>query len=67
MSPPENPHTPPLGVTVRQLVIKPIFGALEPREKLYAHYLARAWKQDYHAASLPRKPGHLRLHHGRLS
>ncbi|GES66670.1 hypothetical protein ATETN484_0016021700 [Aspergillus terreus] len=42
MSPPENPYTPSLGVTVHQLVIKAIFDALEPREKLYAHYLARA-------------------------
>lgn len=38
----ENSHTPPSGATVHQLVVKPIFDALEPREKLYAHYLARA-------------------------
>ncbi|KAJ5725022.1 uncharacterized protein N7483_006379 [Penicillium malachiteum] len=44
MSPTESPmcNTPPLGGTVHQLVIKAVFEALEPREKLYAHYLARA-------------------------
>jgi dipeptidyl-peptidase-3 len=38
----KSSYTPPLGVTVHQLAIKPIFDALEPREKLYVHYLARA-------------------------
>ena len=42
MSPTESSHTPPPGATIHQLVIKPIFDALEPREKFYAHYLARA-------------------------
>ncbi|OOQ86712.1 dipeptidyl peptidase III [Penicillium brasilianum] len=42
MSSTKSSYAPPLGVTVHQLAIKPIFDALEPREKLYAHYLARA-------------------------
>ncbi|KAM3477702.1 hypothetical protein MY5147_002552 [Beauveria neobassiana] len=35
-------HAPALGATVHQLLIKPIFDLLEPREKLYAHHMARA-------------------------
>jgi dipeptidyl-peptidase-3 len=42
MSPTESSHTPPPGATIYQLVIKPIFDALELREKFHAHYLARA-------------------------
>ncbi|PGH27211.1 hypothetical protein AJ80_01168 [Polytolypa hystricis UAMH7299] len=38
MSPTETPHPP----AIHQLVIKPIFDALEPREKFYARYFARA-------------------------
>ncbi|MCJ1470681.1 hypothetical protein MMC07_009328 [Pseudocyphellaria aurata] len=38
----ESSYTPPLGATIYQLRIKPIFDALEEREKFYAHYLARA-------------------------
>jgi dipeptidyl-peptidase III len=34
--------TPARGATVHQLLIKPIFDALEPREKLYAQHMARA-------------------------
>ncbi|KAK4060263.1 uncharacterized protein Triagg1_10813 [Trichoderma aggressivum f. europaeum] len=42
MSSPESPHTPPVGATIHQLEIKTIFDALDDRDKLYAHYLARA-------------------------
>ncbi|KAL9022907.1 MAG: hypothetical protein Q9180_008499 [Flavoplaca navasiana] len=42
MSLSESSHIPPLGATIHQLKIKPIFDALENREKFYAHYLARA-------------------------
>ncbi|RLL98895.1 hypothetical protein CFD26_101402 [Aspergillus turcosus] len=42
MSLSKSTHSPSLGATINQLVIKPIFDALEPREKFYAHYLARA-------------------------
>ncbi|KAI4133218.1 MAG: hypothetical protein LQ347_002250, partial [Umbilicaria vellea] len=42
MSLSESSHTPPLGAKIYQLKIKPIFDALEKREKFYAHYLARA-------------------------
>ncbi|ATY66560.1 dipeptidyl peptidase III [Cordyceps militaris] len=35
-------YTPVPGATVHQLLIKPIFDALEPREKLYAHHMAQA-------------------------
>jgi len=42
MSPTKSSHVPPLGAMIHQLQIKPIFDALDPREKLYAHYLARA-------------------------
>lgn len=42
MSLPDSSHTPPFGATIHQLKIKPIFDALEKREKFYAHYLARA-------------------------
>jgi len=42
MSPSKSSHSPPLGATIHQLKIKPIFDALEKREKYYAHYLARA-------------------------
>ncbi|KAM7195973.1 Peptidase family M49 domain containing protein [Rhypophila sp. PSN 637] len=35
-------HIPPTGAVVHQLQIKPIFEALEPNEKLYAHHMARA-------------------------
>ncbi|GMF68009.1 unnamed protein product [Aspergillus oryzae] len=38
----EHPYTPPTGAPIHQLVVKPIFDALEPREKLYAQYLAKA-------------------------
>lgn len=38
-------YTPIPGATVHQLLIKPIFDALEPREKLYAHHMAQAaWR-----------------------
>ena len=42
MSPSGKSYTPPTGATIHQLVIKPVFDALEPREKFYEHYLARA-------------------------
>ena len=42
MSLSESPHSPSLGATVHQLNIKPIFDALEKREKIYAHHFARA-------------------------
>lgn len=42
MSPSESSYIPPLGATIHQLNIKPIFDALEKRDKFYAHYLARA-------------------------
>jgi dipeptidyl-peptidase-3 len=42
MSPTESSHTPSPGATVYQLVVGPVFHRLEPREKLYAHHLARA-------------------------
>ncbi|RHZ51299.1 hypothetical protein CDV55_101253 [Aspergillus turcosus] len=42
MSLSKSTHSPSLGAAINQLVIKPIFDALEPREKFYAHYLARA-------------------------
>ncbi|UKZ47253.1 hypothetical protein TrVGV298_001470 [Trichoderma virens] len=42
MSPSESSHTPPLGATIHQLKIKTVFDSLNKREKLYAHYLARA-------------------------
>ena len=42
MTPPQTPHAPLPGATIHQLHIKPIFDALLPREKLYAHHLARA-------------------------
>ncbi|KAJ8059299.1 hypothetical protein OCU04_012263 [Sclerotinia nivalis] len=42
MSSKENGYKPPPGAIIHQLVIKPVFDSLEPREKLYAHYLARA-------------------------
>nr|POE54250.1 putative dipeptidyl peptidase 3 [Quercus suber] len=35
-------YHPRVGATVHQLRVKPVFDALTPREKLYAHYLARA-------------------------
>jgi dipeptidyl-peptidase-3 len=35
-------YNPPLGGTIHQLGIKPIFDRLPVREKLYAHHLARA-------------------------
>lgn len=35
-------HTPPTGTVVHQLVVKPIFDALELKDKLYAHHMARA-------------------------
>ncbi|KAK3389922.1 dipeptidyl peptidase III [Podospora didyma] len=35
-------HTPTLCGVVHQLVVKPVFDAPEPREKLYAHFMARA-------------------------
>ncbi|KAL3460231.1 peptidase family M49-domain-containing protein [Aspergillus heterothallicus] len=35
-------YVPSPGSIINQLVIKPIFDALEPLEKLYAHHLARA-------------------------
>jgi hypothetical protein len=35
-------RVPPTGAVIHQLVVKPVFDALPPREKLYAHYLARA-------------------------
>ncbi|PON21540.1 dipeptidyl-peptidase 3 [Trichoderma gamsii] len=38
----ESSHTPPPGATIHQLKIKAIFDALSERDKLYAHYLARA-------------------------
>lgn len=42
MSSPKSSCSPAPGTNVHQLVVKPVFDALEPREKLYAHYLARA-------------------------
>ena len=42
MSSSERSYTPPLGATIHQLKIKPIFDALAQREKLYAHHLSRA-------------------------
>ncbi|KAI1830109.1 hypothetical protein DTO013E5_7643 [Penicillium roqueforti] len=42
MSVPQSSFTPPPGTPIHQLAIKPIFDALEPREKFYAHYCARA-------------------------
>jgi dipeptidyl-peptidase-3 len=42
MAPTESSHSPFPSTTINQLVVKPIFDALEPREKLFAHYLARA-------------------------
>ncbi|PKK46044.1 hypothetical protein CI102_9975 [Trichoderma harzianum] len=42
MSSAESSHTPPLGATIHQLKIKTIFDALDERDKLYAHHLARA-------------------------
>ncbi|KAL6695360.1 peptidase family M49 domain-containing protein [Trichoderma pleuroticola] len=42
MSSAESSHTPPLGATIHQLKIKTIFDALNDRDKLYAHHLARA-------------------------
>jgi dipeptidyl-peptidase-3 len=42
MSSSERPFTPPIGATIHQLKVKPVFDALSEREKLYAHYLARA-------------------------
>ncbi len=42
MSSAESSHTPPLGATIHQLKVKTIFDALDKRDKLYAHYLARA-------------------------
>jgi dipeptidyl-peptidase-3 len=35
-------YSPPLGGTIHQLEIKPIFDRLPVREKLYAHHLAQA-------------------------
>ncbi|PMB73148.1 putative dipeptidyl peptidase 3 [Beauveria bassiana] len=35
-------YAPALGATVHQMLIKPSFDLLEPREKLYAHHMARA-------------------------
>ncbi|KAM3507740.1 hypothetical protein MY11210_007020 [Beauveria gryllotalpidicola] len=35
-------YAPAVGATVHQLLIKPMFDTLEPREKLYAHHMARA-------------------------
>ncbi|KAM3546936.1 hypothetical protein ARSEF1564_000249 [Beauveria bassiana] len=35
-------HAPALGAIVHQMLIKPSFDLLEPREKLYAHHMARA-------------------------
>ncbi|KAH8695781.1 dipeptidyl peptidase III [Phaeosphaeriaceae sp. PMI808] len=46
MSPTGSSHVPPGGAAIHQLQIKPIFDALEPREKLYAHFLARAAWHD---------------------
>ncbi|KAM4056900.1 peptidase family M49 domain-containing protein [Hirsutella rhossiliensis] len=42
MSRTESSHAPPTGAVVHQLVVKPVFDALEPREKRYAHHMARA-------------------------
>ncbi|KAL6822020.1 peptidase family M49 domain-containing protein [Trichoderma sp. SZMC 28015] len=42
MSSAESSHTPPLGATIHQLKVKTIFDALDERDKLYAHHLARA-------------------------
>ncbi|KAL7929496.1 peptidase family M49 domain-containing protein [Trichoderma chlorosporum] len=42
MSSSKSSHTPTLGATIHQLKIKTIFDTLSEREKLYAHYLARA-------------------------
>jgi dipeptidyl-peptidase-3 len=42
MSRTESSHAPPAGAVVHQLVVKPVFDALEPREKRYAHHMARA-------------------------
>lgn len=42
MSSAESSHIPPLGATIHQLKIKTIFDALDERDKLYAHHLARA-------------------------
>ncbi|KAM3443597.1 hypothetical protein MY4824_000483 [Beauveria thailandica] len=41
MAPPTS-HAPALGATVHQMLIKPMFDTLEPREKMYAHHMARA-------------------------
>ncbi|KAL3437122.1 peptidase family M49-domain-containing protein [Aspergillus tetrazonus] len=38
----EGNYYPPHDTAINQLVIKPVFDSLEPREKLYAHYFARA-------------------------
>ncbi|KAF1738926.1 putative dipeptidyl peptidase 3 [Beauveria bassiana] len=35
-------HAPALGATVHQMLIRPMFDTLEPREKIYAHHMARA-------------------------
>jgi dipeptidyl-peptidase-3 len=37
-----SPHNPPPGAVLHQLAVKPIFAALKPRDKFYAHYMARA-------------------------
>jgi hypothetical protein len=61
-----NSRSPPLDTTIHQLDIKSLFDALEPRQKFYAHYLARAAMARHprrHAPGLSRKPPHLRLQH----
>lgn len=52
-------HSPPLGATIHQLKIKTISDALNERDKLYAHHLARAaWhgSRIVYAAGVAKKP-----------